>query len=65
MPMTSGFWQTTLLTGDMTGALTRLRNHRAPLVSPDCVTLPDCTLQLARAMLVRDPDGHLLQIGER
>jgi hypothetical protein len=34
----------------------------APFVSSSVVTLPDKTLGFTKGFLVRDPDGHALQI---
>jgi hypothetical protein len=34
-------------------------------VSPGPVELPDTTLGFRRGLLVRDPDGHVVQLVER
>jgi catechol 2,3-dioxygenase-like lactoylglutathione lyase family enzyme len=58
-------WQTTLVVHDVNklaeGALTA--NLR--LVSPSAVTISDTRLGFARAVLVRDPDGHVMALVEK
>jgi hypothetical protein len=36
-----------------------------PLVSAGLVTLPEPTLGFTQGMLVRDPDGHVMQLIEK
>jgi len=36
-----------------------------PLVSSGVVSLPDTTLGFRKGMLVRDPDGHVMQLVEK
>ena len=38
---------------------------RAALVSPRGVALPDAPLGFRKGILVRDPDGHAMQVTER
>jgi len=56
-------WQTRLVgrDGDAAGSLGKAR---APLVSPGAVALPGRELGFAKGFLVRDPDGHVLEIVE-
>ena len=42
--------------------LARLGRDQARLVSPGAVTLPDRALGFGRAVLMRDPDGHALEL---
>jgi catechol 2,3-dioxygenase-like lactoylglutathione lyase family enzyme/glycerol uptake facilitator-like aquaporin len=57
-------WQTTLLVDDPEQISRRLREDRAAFLSAGVVAgLPEGFLGLDRAFLVRDPDGHALQIG--
>jgi len=58
-------WQTTLVASDAASAGRALRAAGATFVSPDVVPLTDLPLGAARAFLVRDPDGHALQLVER
>jgi catechol 2,3-dioxygenase-like lactoylglutathione lyase family enzyme len=54
-------WQTTLYTADPAAAASALRAARAALVSPGTVSLSDARLGYSRALLARDPDGHVMQ----
>jgi catechol 2,3-dioxygenase-like lactoylglutathione lyase family enzyme len=58
-------WQTTLVTRDVTSATRRVRADHVSLVSPGAVALPERTLGFARGLLVRDPDGHVMQLIEK
>ena len=57
-------WQTTLRApgGDLDAALAGLRAVNAPFVSPGAIDTPDRALGFQRAALVRDPDGHVMEI---
>jgi catechol 2,3-dioxygenase-like lactoylglutathione lyase family enzyme len=55
-------WQTTLFAPDLGGAVSALRNLHATFVSPGIVTVTDRALGYSRALLARDPDGHVLQL---
>jgi catechol 2,3-dioxygenase-like lactoylglutathione lyase family enzyme len=57
-------WQTTVLVPDADAAAAVVRRGKFRLVSPGPVDLPDSTLGLRRALLVRDPDGHVVQLVE-
>jgi catechol 2,3-dioxygenase-like lactoylglutathione lyase family enzyme len=57
-------WQTRLATGDTTTAADRLRSRKATFVSPGVVTAPDRSLGFGKGFLVRDPDGHVMQVVE-
>jgi len=53
-------WHTTVVVGDLTVAIARLRAGRAALVSPGPVSLPDGALGFVGGLTVRDPDGHVM-----
>ena len=55
------YWQTTVVVPDVEVAASTLRGA-AQFVSSSVVTLPDKTLGFTKGFLVRDPDGHALQI---
>lgn len=55
-------WQTTLVTARPGEAASALRRAGVPFVSPDIITLANTPLGLARGFLVRDPDGHAMQL---
>jgi catechol 2,3-dioxygenase-like lactoylglutathione lyase family enzyme len=57
-------WQTTVLVPDADAAAAVVRRGKFRLVSPGPVDLPDSTLGFRRALLVRDPDGHVVQLVE-
>lgn len=58
-------WQTRLETRGLDGVWRGLRKAQAPFVSPGPVTLPDTTLGFKSGLLVRDPDGHAMEVVER
>jgi len=41
------------------------RERGAPFISPGAVTLPDDRLGFARGLLVRDPDGHVMEVVQK
>jgi catechol 2,3-dioxygenase-like lactoylglutathione lyase family enzyme len=55
-------WQTTLVTRQVSDVAQRLRTALLPWVSPGVITLPDRHLGFQQGLLVRDPDGHVLQL---
>lgn len=58
-------WQTALRATDLDAAWAALRARGASFVSPGPVALPDRALGFGRGLLVRDPDGHVLEVIER
>ncbi len=58
-------WQVRLVCGDAEAMALRVRAAKAIFVSPGVVALPDAQLGFRKGILVRDPDGHALQIAER
>jgi catechol 2,3-dioxygenase-like lactoylglutathione lyase family enzyme len=58
-------WQTTVLVPDAAAAAAAVRRGRFRLISTAPVELPDSSLGFRRGILVRDPDGHVIQIAER
>ena len=57
-------WQTTVRVPDADAAAAVVRRGHFRLVSPGPVELPDTTLGFRRGLLVRDPDGHVVQLVE-
>jgi catechol 2,3-dioxygenase-like lactoylglutathione lyase family enzyme len=57
-------WQTTVLVADAAAAADAVRRGRFRLVSASPVSLPDTTLGFSRGLLIRDPDGHAVQLVE-
>jgi catechol 2,3-dioxygenase-like lactoylglutathione lyase family enzyme len=57
-------WQTRVTTTDAARAASRLRAAGAVVLSPEVIALPAPDLGFSRGLLVRDPDGHTLQIVE-
>jgi catechol 2,3-dioxygenase-like lactoylglutathione lyase family enzyme len=55
-------WQTRLVSGDATAAARTLRAGKASFISPGLVTLPGPQLGFTQGLLVRDPDGHVMQV---
>ncbi len=58
-------WQVRLVCGEAEATALRVRTAKAAFISPGVVALADGQLGFRRAFLVRDPDGHALQIVER
>ncbi len=58
-------WQTRLITRDADAAAGRLRAGKFAFVSPEVVILKDGQLGFAKGLLVRDPDGHVMQLIEK
>jgi catechol 2,3-dioxygenase-like lactoylglutathione lyase family enzyme len=50
-------WETRVAVGDLHALASRLREERARFVSPTVITLP-----AGRALQVRDPDGHAVEL---
>lgn len=57
-------WQVTLVVDDVETAAKRLRPGPYTFVSTDLVSLPDDSLGFKKGFLVRDPDGHVMQVVE-
>jgi catechol 2,3-dioxygenase-like lactoylglutathione lyase family enzyme len=55
-------WQTRLLAPSAEGATGAVRSAGAPFISPGVVTMPADSLGFNQGALVRDPDGHAMQI---
>ncbi len=58
-------WQTRFLGISADEAAQTLRNNRSAFVSTGAVELPDDRAGFRKAVMVRDPDGHAVQIVER
>ena len=58
-------WQTRFLGMSVDEAAQTLRNSRSAFVSTGAVELPDGKAGFRKAVTVRDPDGHAVQIVER
>ncbi|MBC8123570.1 MAG: VOC family protein [Gemmatimonadaceae bacterium] len=57
-------WQTTLVGSRLTSFAQTLRTAGVRFISPQVTVLPDRRLGFGQGFLVRDPDGHALQIIE-
>src|SRR5262245_39836761 len=55
-------WQTTLVARDLEATVQQVRAGRFPLLSPGIVTLAASQLGFPKGVLVRDPDGHVMQL---
>jgi len=54
-------WQTTLVVLDVEAAAAQVHGM-GQMISSDVVTLPDKLLGFGKGFLVRDPDGHVMQL---
>ena len=57
-------WQTTLTVNDAAAAAANLRANRSMFVSPGLVQLGRDDLGFTKGLLVRDPDGHVMELIE-
>jgi len=57
-------WQTTLTVNNAEAAAVNLKANRSTFVSPGLVQLGRNDLGFTRALLVRDPDGHVMELIE-
>jgi hypothetical protein len=57
--------QTRLATDDIEAALRALREKHYQLVSSGIVTLPKAEIGFHFALIVRDPDGHAIELAKR
>ncbi|MFN7922381.1 MAG: VOC family protein [Bryobacteraceae bacterium] len=57
-------WQTKLVSADAADASAVLRAARAKFVSSGAVCFDDAALGFRKGLMVRDPDGHALQIAQ-
>lgn len=55
-------WQTSLLIGSVDRAAQNLLNGKYVFVSPGTVPLKSNVLGFSKGLLVRDPDGHVMQL---
>lgn len=55
-------WQTTIQVRDLDRVTARLDSAGVPRVSRDVSVVPDRNLGTVRGVLVRDPDGHVVQL---
>jgi catechol 2,3-dioxygenase-like lactoylglutathione lyase family enzyme len=58
-------WQTAIRVGRADAAADKLKSARVRFVSLGVTTIPDRALGIAKGFIVRDPDGHGLQLIER
>jgi catechol 2,3-dioxygenase-like lactoylglutathione lyase family enzyme len=58
-------WQTAIRVGRADAAADKLKSARVRFVSPSVTTIPERALGIAKGFIVRDPDGHGLQLIER
>jgi len=58
-------WQTRLVTRDAGTVAQDLRAGKASFVSPGVISVTEAALGFTKGLLVRDPDGHVLQVIQR
>ncbi len=58
-------WQTKLVTHDATAVEQSAITNKYSLVSSGVVVLPEDEMRFRKSFLVRDPDGHVMQLIER
>src|SRR5262249_42736326 len=58
-------WQTGLVVQDVSSTVSSLRTGKFAFVSPGVITFPEKSLGLEKGLLVRDPDGHVMELMEK
>jgi catechol 2,3-dioxygenase-like lactoylglutathione lyase family enzyme len=58
-------WQTEIVTNSAESAERQLQTQKVRLISSGAVALPDERLGFHKGLLLRDPDGHALELIER
>lgn len=59
------YWQTTLSVAYLDRAVQALILNKFSMISPGAISIGDGWLGFSKAILVRDPDGHAMQLVER
>ena len=57
-------WQTRLVTPSAEAAARLLSNRKFPWVSVGVINIPEKSFGVDKTFIVRDPDGHVMQISE-
>lgn len=58
-------WQTRVFTQDIAATAQAATSRKSVFVSPGVVSLPDRNLGISKGFLVRDPDGHFVELAEK
>jgi catechol 2,3-dioxygenase-like lactoylglutathione lyase family enzyme len=58
-------WQTTLVSHDVGAVAQQVRASAFSWISPKVIAMPENQLGFAKGVLVRDPDGHVMQLVEK
>jgi catechol 2,3-dioxygenase-like lactoylglutathione lyase family enzyme len=58
-------WQTTMVTNDVAGAVQKLKQESANLISSGVVFIPRDEIGFSKGALVADPDGHAVLLIQR
>lgn len=58
-------WQTNLVAASAEAAVQAIRSVKFQFISPGVVEISDSALGFRKGLLVRDPDGHALQVVEK
>jgi hypothetical protein len=58
-------WQTTLISHDLGAMAQQVRASGLPWISPEVIAIPENQLGFAKGVLVRDPDGHTMQLVQK
>jgi catechol 2,3-dioxygenase-like lactoylglutathione lyase family enzyme len=58
-------WQTTLISHDLGAMAQQVRASGLPWISPELIAIPENQLGFAKGVLVRDPDGHTMQLVQK
>ena len=58
-------WHVRAVVASAQGLVSRLAGGHLHLASPGVITLPHAPLGFGKGVLLRDPDGHAVQVVER
>jgi catechol 2,3-dioxygenase-like lactoylglutathione lyase family enzyme len=58
-------WQTALAVQDASATASLMRARKFSFVSPGVITLPEKSLGFEQGFLIRDPDGHVMELIEK
>ncbi len=64
-PNDIAYWQTRLVTANAAEAAAKLRLGKFAFISSGVISLPSVEMGYKRSFIVRDPDGHAMQLAEK
>lgn len=59
------YWQTTVVVNDIKRLFQRLSRNRSTFISTNIIPMPEQVLGFKQGVIIRDPDGHAIQLVEK